>query len=72
MIISEKNLKDTCSFLVQELVNGRSTHADTIKFFRGLSLLFVGYREKQHIQSAIDQINAYAARKQKQPENANA
>jgi len=65
MIISEKNLKEVCAFLVDQYKNGRSTKADAIQAFRGLSLLLVSYREKQHIDFAILQIREHSNKKVK-------
>jgi len=62
MLISEKNLREVCNFLVQEYQNGRSTKPDSLKSFRGLSLLLVGYKEKSIIDDSINQIYKIADR----------
>ncbi len=65
MIVSERNLKQVCEFLVSEYRAGRSNYQDARKAFRGLSLLLVGCREKQHIQQALDTIDNHHAQAQK-------
>lgn len=65
MIISERNLKEVCTHLVDQYKNGRSTKEQSIQAFRGLSLLLVSYKEKQNIDSAILQIRGYAEKQEK-------
>ena len=65
MIISEKNLKEVCTFLVDQYINGRSTKEQSIQAFRGLSLLLVSYREKQNIDFAILQIREHSHKQEK-------
>jgi len=71
MIVSERNLKDTCEFLVNEYRAGRSGYQDARQAFRGLSLLLVGHREKRHIQAALDLIDNHHSKTPK-PETAHA
>ncbi|MBD9357498.1 hypothetical protein [Methylomonas albis] len=65
MIVSERNLKQTCEFLVNEYRFGRSSYEEARKSFRGLSLLLVGHVEKKHIQAALDNIDAFKQSKAK-------
>lgn len=64
MIISSKNLKDTCEFIVQNCrreVRQNPVNATAIciayrEKFVALSLLLVGYSEKRVVEAAIDSI----------------
>ncbi|AEF99479.1 hypothetical protein [Methylomonas methanica] len=74
MRISTKNLKDTCSFLVNECrrevkanpVMRPLTCATYRNQFRALSLLLVGFPEKQIVMDAIDDISNVEHSKPKQ------
>lgn len=69
MIVSERNLKQTCEFLVNEYRFGRSTYEEARQSFRGLSLLLVGHVDKKHIQCALDNIDAIKHTKAKKAVN---
>ncbi len=66
MIISSKNLKDTCEFIVQNCrreVNQNPANANAIctayrDKFVALSLLLVGYSEKRVIEAAVGSISS--------------
>jgi hypothetical protein len=62
MIISEKNLKETCGFLVQQYKRGSANDISGMLYFEnfyklsGYSLLLIGFREKKHVESAIAEL----------------
>lgn len=78
MRVSTKNLQDTCSFIVnacrREVKANPSNRvmicASHRNQFKALSLLLVGFSEKQFIQGAIEQINCIEHSKQKPQEAA--
>lgn len=65
MIISEKNLKEVCTFLVDQYKNGRASKEQSLQAFRGLSLLLVNYREKHNIDNAVLLIREHADKQEK-------
>lgn len=64
MLISQKNLEDTCQFLVMSCRRECKQDPASVLVlcgryrlkFAGLSILLVGFREKRIVDNAIDQI----------------
>lgn len=65
MKISEKNVKNTCEFIVatyrrrlkEEKVN---TYAESYNKLAGISILLIGFNEKKHVDSAIETLKKAA------------
>lgn len=64
MIIAERTLKDTCTYLVTSYKRCLETdkdgriYAEHFHKLAGLSLLFVGRCEKKHVSNAIDNLKS--------------